>query len=207
MIVGCGKSKLDRRAPARELYTGQLFRSHMELAVRLPARRLMILSAFYGLIDQAQEIDPYEVTVTGMTADARNDWGRAAALAVEAASQPKELVIVLAGAGYLRWADECARRISTPLASMTTGERRSVIRGMVHGQAAPLTVAAQAAADDESEVEPPKRGQLPMWGYFACGGCGHRQGNWGQTCEKCGHRGMDRTDTGPNESIRRSAGS
>ena len=59
LIVGCGAAKLDRAAPARELYTGSLARAarrHAE-ASGLPWR---ILSSEYGLVLPDQVIGPYD---------------------------------------------------------------------------------------------------------------------------------------------------
>lgn len=59
LIVGCGAAKLDRAAPARELYTGSLFRAARAYAERsgLPWR---ILSAEHGLISPDKVIEPYD---------------------------------------------------------------------------------------------------------------------------------------------------
>lgn len=64
-LVGCGRAKLDRPAPASELYTGPLFtdalgyaQDQLELG-RFDAIR--ILSAKHGLLRLDQVIEPYDV--------------------------------------------------------------------------------------------------------------------------------------------------
>lgn len=63
VVVPCSGSKLEHPAPARELYTGSLFR----LALRA-ARRLVdddwirILSARHGLVELERELEPYDTT-------------------------------------------------------------------------------------------------------------------------------------------------
>lgn len=49
IVIGCGKAKLDRAAPARELYTGSLFRMARRYAVA-SKRPWVILSGAHGII-------------------------------------------------------------------------------------------------------------------------------------------------------------
>lgn len=94
-VVPCGGAKLDRPAPARELYTGSMFRHTFEHASRcaeldeaagLGPARVLILSALHGLVDPDQVLEPYDlrmgqpgsVSVPTLAAQARAlgiDWG------------------------------------------------------------------------------------------------------------------------------------
>lgn len=58
-ILACSASKLDRRAPAHELYTGQLFRLSLQVA-NLTADRILILSAKHGVVGIDDVLDPYD---------------------------------------------------------------------------------------------------------------------------------------------------
>ena len=61
-VVACGASKLDRAAPAGEIYTGPYHRSMMRLArSRFPEGEIRILSALYGFIELDRVIEPYEM--------------------------------------------------------------------------------------------------------------------------------------------------
>lgn len=61
VIVGCGKNKLDRPAPAFELYTGDSFRSVLEYARTLtPDHRILLLSGRYGLVRGSRVLEPYD---------------------------------------------------------------------------------------------------------------------------------------------------
>jgi hypothetical protein len=76
-IVGCGASKLDREAPARELYTGSLFvaaRRHVE-ALGAP---WLVLSAKYGVVDPDHVLRPYEQKLAKRGEDL-GCWARASA--------------------------------------------------------------------------------------------------------------------------------
>ena len=63
ILVGCGKAKLAHAAPARELYTGSLFRAaraYADVAARWERNTWAIVSGVHGLLDQHQEVEPYE---------------------------------------------------------------------------------------------------------------------------------------------------
>jgi hypothetical protein len=74
-LVSCGKAKLDYAAPAKEMYTGNLFRAALDYCT---ARhdRVLILSAKYGLLAPEQVITPYDVTLADLPYDARVRWGK-----------------------------------------------------------------------------------------------------------------------------------
>jgi hypothetical protein len=65
-VVPCGRNKLGRRAPARELYASQHFAftlRQVEMAARDQGGVVRILSALHGLVDADQELDPYDVSM------------------------------------------------------------------------------------------------------------------------------------------------
>lgn len=64
-LVGCGKSKLDRPAKARDLYTGNLFRAARTYAERCTDEWL-ILSASHGVVEPDTILEPYERTLSSM---------------------------------------------------------------------------------------------------------------------------------------------
>jgi len=72
-LVSCVKSKLDRPAPARDLYTSPLFRLSRSHAER-HADAWFVLSALHGLVPPNRVIEPYEVTLNTMKAPERRVW-------------------------------------------------------------------------------------------------------------------------------------
>jgi len=101
IVIGCGKVKLDRRAPARELYTGSLFVAARRYA-EASGQTWAILSAKHGLVGPHVELEPYDVVLKLGRVDLR-DWAlRAAAVCQLMLGQlPKgEGVEVLAGHPY-----------------------------------------------------------------------------------------------------------
>jgi hypothetical protein len=61
-IIPCGAAKLDRSAPARDLYTGSQFRMALAAAAEIDDEvQVLVLSAKYGLITLDTILDPYDV--------------------------------------------------------------------------------------------------------------------------------------------------
>lgn len=73
VLVGCGKSKLAHKAPARDLYTGTLFRKARAWAER-HGDEWGILSAKHFLVMPDQIIEPYERRVQDLSRDYLKQW-------------------------------------------------------------------------------------------------------------------------------------
>jgi hypothetical protein len=128
-VVGCGKAKRATRAPARELYTGCLFRAASAWAAA-HADRWLIASAKFGLIDPGAEVEPYDLRL-GAGREGRMAWARAcqSALAgyINRWGLPSK-VVILAGGDYagplLAWTGlGRADFVEVPLAGLGIGER------------------------------------------------------------------------------------
>lgn len=81
IVVGCGKRKLDRSAPARELYTGSLFVMARRYA-EASGKPWVILSAAHGVVDPAVILRPYDQELPDK-GEALRHWARKAALQIE----------------------------------------------------------------------------------------------------------------------------
>lgn len=73
-LVACCKTKLDRAAPARELYRSPLFRLSLAYAERT-CETVYVASALHGLVRLDAVIAPYEATLIGATRTYRAAWG------------------------------------------------------------------------------------------------------------------------------------
>jgi hypothetical protein len=73
-VLACSKRKLDRPAPARDLYTGDVFRAARAVLERRGCERLVILSGRYGAVDGATVLAPYDHYLRGCTAVAHALW-------------------------------------------------------------------------------------------------------------------------------------
>lgn len=125
-LVGCGKKKLDRAAPTRELYTGPLFRAALRYA-EATCDRVFVLSAKHGLVELDAVVEPYDLRISDLSPEDRRAWSLGVASRLTGASvyesNPVE-VVVLAGRDY------CAAitrpdhmTLTEPLFGLQIGER------------------------------------------------------------------------------------
>lgn len=137
-LVACCKTKLDRPAPARELYTSPLFRMSLAYATRC-CSTVYVASALYGLVALDQVIDPYNVTIADLLPATRRTWadGIARNLFNWHRGDIGELgLVVLAGEAYAKPIAGAYRalerdgsaRIVEPLRRMQIGERLSFLK-------------------------------------------------------------------------------
>jgi hypothetical protein len=73
VLVGCGKSKLDHAAPAKDLYTSSLFKKARAYAER-EGDAWAILSAKNFLVMPDEVIEPYEQEMGKLDPDRRRQW-------------------------------------------------------------------------------------------------------------------------------------
>ena len=101
-LVGCVKSKQSRAAPARELYTSQLFRGR-RVWVERTCDRWFVLSAKHGLVEPGRVLAPYDETLTDLPRAARRQWSACAVQALDQAlGEVSGIVFELhAGSAYL----------------------------------------------------------------------------------------------------------
>lgn len=123
VVVGCGERKLDRPAPAQQLYTGSYFAACSLTAAAIAPGRWFILSARYGLVAPSKVLEPYEQTL----------WMPGAVTAAEVARQAAALglagqtVTALCGRRYADLAAEVWGYVLRPLAGVGIGKQRHVL--------------------------------------------------------------------------------
>ena len=73
-LIGCGKKKAEGPRAARFLYTGSLFAKRRQWAERFAEGSWAILSAKHGVVGVGRVIYPYDVTLSGLSAEQRTEW-------------------------------------------------------------------------------------------------------------------------------------
>ena len=117
-LVSCGKSKLTHKAPARELYTGTLFRLSYEYATQ-HADQVLILSAKHGVVYPYTELEPYNETLNGKSKHEQKRW----AYTVLQSLPPADHYIVLAGEAYRKYITQKLRSYEVPLKGLPFGRQ------------------------------------------------------------------------------------
>ena len=75
VLIACGKKKLGRAAPAKDLYQGELFKKSWKNAcLRHPNSDIYILSAKHHLVDPKQILEPYDKTLVGAKINIKKQW-------------------------------------------------------------------------------------------------------------------------------------
>jgi hypothetical protein len=128
VLVGCVATKLERPAPARDLYSSPLFRFRRAHAERsgLP---WLILSAEHGLVEPDRVIEPYDTALASLPAARRAGWGEGIAAGLERRFGDLGGLTfeVHAGSDYVEAIRGPLRRrgaeLSVPLRGMAIGEQ------------------------------------------------------------------------------------
>ena len=109
-VIPCGAAKLSHPAPARELYTGAMFRHTLAAARALAGTgdAVLILSAEHGLVDPAAVIAPYEQKMGQPGSVTAAELARQAAAARIGSGAE---VYALLPAAYFRVLDEALRTL------------------------------------------------------------------------------------------------
>lgn len=81
-LVACGKRKRPSAAKALDLYTGSLFRKASAYC-GLTYDSWYILSAKHGLLEPDQWVEPYDLTLNGLSPDARRRWAEGVLAEIE----------------------------------------------------------------------------------------------------------------------------
>lgn len=127
VLVGCSQTKAPVASPARDLFTGPLFRKARARAERSGVP-WYVLSAKFGLLDPDEVVSPYDVYLGDRPAQYRTAWGRWV-VAQLAERRPLDGVVVEVHAGRsycepLREAlAENGALLEEPLTGLRQGER------------------------------------------------------------------------------------
>jgi cytoplasmic iron level regulating protein YaaA (DUF328/UPF0246 family) len=75
VLISCSKSKLAKKAPARDLYTGTLFRKAVSWSEE-QGFTWYVVSALYGLVHPNHSLEPYDFTLKQLRARERESWAQ-----------------------------------------------------------------------------------------------------------------------------------
>jgi hypothetical protein len=97
-VVSCGSVKLDKAAPARDLYCGRFFQVCSKF-VEPRSDRWIILSAKHGVLDPDEIIDPYDLSLRKMSKERYRFWQLQARIEIEE-QFPSATFLAVAGENY-----------------------------------------------------------------------------------------------------------
>lgn len=130
-FVACSKMKADAAMPAAALYVSPLFRKSLLAAIN-EADRVYILSAKHGVLDLNTPVDPYDVTLKDMPAQARQKWGQLVGEQLNSLLRPGDTAVMYCGEEYLRpirqSLEHLKARVEEPLGALSLGQRLQNLR-------------------------------------------------------------------------------
>jgi len=125
-LVGCSSSKLKQPAPARQLYTSQLFRAAIALA-EFRHDVVYVISAKHELVALDQVIAPYDLVISAIAKEWRTIWGvRVWDSILRRHQNVDRQVFIYAGKDYARPIERAGfhqAAFHEPLAKMQVGQR------------------------------------------------------------------------------------
>ncbi|MBW8833057.1 MAG: hypothetical protein JF606_27475 [Burkholderiales bacterium] len=139
-LIACSASKLNRAAPAHEIYTGDVFRKSLVWARLQTYEDIVVLSPRHHVVDLQDSLQPYDGSMYAMSVDERRRWASIVFASIDTRWDLRaggiELVM-LAGAHY---AEELALRIQVvaprvrlvcPLAGLGVGQQKAWLRDAI----------------------------------------------------------------------------
>ena len=132
-LVACVSQKLDRRAPAADLYRSDWFRK-ARTYVEETGGRWYILSAAHGLVEPTKRLTPYDATLRDLTAAERRLWGEKTVRQLRRAIGPRYTgpIVFLAGRLYreplLAFAGD---RVAIPMLGMGIGQQKAWLASQI----------------------------------------------------------------------------
>ena len=105
VLLSCTKSKLDKSAPAQELYSASpMFQKTLEYGKKLKPDKMYILSAKHHLVPLTKELAPYDKTLKEMPKDEKEKWGEETVKQMKSAgiNPEKDKFIFLIGNEYMK---------------------------------------------------------------------------------------------------------
>jgi hypothetical protein len=127
ILVSCVSKKLDRSAPAADLYQSVWFKKARRYAEQF-ADRWYILSAHQGLLASTDVVEPYDVTLNQMLGVRRQRWAQGVfENLIQIIDPAQDKIVLLAGKSYrtylARWLKRVGYTVDIPLQRMGIGQQ------------------------------------------------------------------------------------
>jgi hypothetical protein len=150
-LIGCSGKKLDRAAPARELYVSALFRKAVAYA-EAAGMPWAVLSAKHGVVLPDTVLEPYDVKKRGKRSEI---WAHAVRGQLDALF-PNTTFVLLAGENYRPWCGGSPSLcLEEPLKGLSVGQRLAWLGRETELLTIPTTDAEIEAFEREAGPAPP----------------------------------------------------
>jgi hypothetical protein len=136
VLLSCTKSKLDKPAPAKDMYSpSPMFQKTKAYGETLKPDKMFILSAKYGLLPMDKQIEPYDLTLKTMKKDEKDKWGAMVKqqMSKVGVNPQSDKFTFLTGSEYMKPLEEFIPEgnIEKPMEGKRMGERLSWLNSQV----------------------------------------------------------------------------
>ena len=136
VLLSCTKSKLDKPAPAKDMYSpSPMFQKTKAYGETLKPDKMFILSAKYGLLPMDKQIEPYDLTLKTMKKDEKDKWGAMVKqqMGKVGVNPQSDKFTFLTGSEYMKPLEEFIPEgnIEKPMEGKRMGERLSWLNSQV----------------------------------------------------------------------------
>jgi len=136
ILISCVSKKLDRPAPAKDLYTSPLFKFAYQYATSLKPDTIFILSAKHGLLSCDEVIAPYNETLNKMKAREVEIWAKQVLTELTKRTDlENDNFVLLAGEKYRKYLMPHLKHYRVPMKGLGIGEQLSWLKGRGLGAA------------------------------------------------------------------------
>lgn len=135
VLIGCSARKLTVPATARELYRGDLFRKSVTYAEGRGSP-WYVLSAKHGLLAPDDMVEPYSVTLDGLSPQERKAWATEVFLQLRKRTSIDRPIMFLAGLRYREFLIQRLRAettfpITSPLSQAGIGVQKAKLAAAI----------------------------------------------------------------------------
>ncbi len=132
VLISCVKSKLDHPALAKDLYISPLFKYNLAYARILRPDGIFILSAYYGLLELENWVEPYEKTLNKMSKQERLAWVNYVLSQLKMKTDIKrDRFVFLAGQRYREGLLPYLRNVVIPFEGLSFGQQLNELKKRV----------------------------------------------------------------------------
>ena len=133
VLVSCSKQKSPRRARAKDLYLGPLFKLSLRYARSLDPDAVYVLSAKHGLVGLEEELEPYDLTLNGMRSGNVKRWAEYVLRRLSVVSDlRKDRFVLLAGETYRKHLMPHISDCKVPIRGLGIGRQMRFLKENVH---------------------------------------------------------------------------
>lgn len=130
IFLSCTKKKKEYSCQAQEMYRpSQWFRGGWKYAHSLHPDKVYILSAKYGLLEETDEIEPYEKTLVAAKDNEIKKWSAMVARQINAKGVDKnQKAIFLCGKNYRKYLQNLFPNSTAPLKHLGIGKQMAFFK-------------------------------------------------------------------------------